>query len=224
MMELLGLPMYNMTPVVEPRDQLYYGQWSYCITWQFPVAHLLRTGDLAAMDRLIKWRNSNEPLRHYQEKVTQLQQAELYRAHDYLKSRPNPYRKVVSSNTIWFYTNTPDDFATIDSITTGQLVSTVVIDVCLPANTLLRKNPTHKFRTYFQENKLDPTRGENLKKYFITRANTFQLSPTFHKMVYSKYLWIFNHYFVDHDDPGDALLIKLVCPGIIRKTMSIQAK
>ena len=219
MMELLGLLMYNLTPVVVPRDGLYYGQWSYCITWHFPFAQLLRSLDLKIMDRAIAWRNL-----YYKDKVAQPQRAELYRAVDYLKSRPNPYRKVVSSNTIWFYTNTPDDFATIDSITTGQLVSTVVIDVCLPANTLLRKNPTHKFRTYFQETRLDPTRGENLKKYFITRANTFRLGPSFHKMVYSKYLWIFNHYFVDHDDPGDALLIKLVCPGIIRKTMSIQAK
>ena len=219
MMELLGLLMYNLIPVVVPRDGLYYGQWSYCITWHFPFAQLLRSLDLKIMDRAIAWRNS-----YYKDKVAQPQRAELYRAVDYLKSRPNPYRKVVSSNTIWFYTNTPDDFATIDSITTGQLVSTVVIDVCLPANTLLRKNPTHKFRTYFQENRLDPTQGENLKKYFITRANTFRLSPSFHKMVYSKQLWTFNHYFVDHNDPGDALLIKLVCPGIIRKTMSIQAK
>ena len=219
MMELLGLLMYNLTPVVVPRDGLYYGQWSYCITWHFPFAQLLRSLDLKIMDRAIAWRNS-----YYKDKVAQPQRAELYRAVDYLKSRPNPYRKVVSSNTIWFYTNTPNDFADIDSIKTGQLVSTVVIDVCLPLNTLLRKNPTHKFRTYFQENRLDPTRGENLKKYFITRANTFRLSPSFHKMVYSKHLWTFNHYFVDHNDPGDALLIKLVCPGIIRKTMLIQAK
>ena len=100
----------------------------------------------------------------------------------------------------------------------------MVIDVCLPLNTLLRKNPTHKFRTYFQEDRLDPTRRENLKKYFITRANTFQLSRSFDKMVYSNQSWTFNHYFVDHNDPGDALLIQLVCPGIVRKTMLIQAK
>ena len=219
MMELLGWPMYNLSPVVVPRDRLYYGQWSYCITWNFPFAQLLRSLDLQIMDRAIHWRNS-----YYKDKITQTQRVELYQAVDYLKSRPNPYRKVVCSNTIWFYTNTPNDFADIDSIKTGQLVSTVVIDVCLPVNTLLRKNPTHKFRTYFQEDRLDSTRRENLKKYFITRANTFRLSPSFDKMVYSKQLWTFNHYFVDHNDPGDALLIQLVCPGIIRKTMLIQAK
>lgn len=219
MMELLGWLMYNLTPIVVPRDRLYYGKWSYCITWNFPFANLLRSLDLKIMDRAIQWRNS-----YYKYKLQQQQRAELYRAVDYLKSIHNPYRKVVSSNTVWFYTNTPNDFADIDSIKTGQLVSTAVIDVCLPLNTLLRKNPTHKFRTYFQEDRLDPTRGENLKKYFITRANTFKLSPSFDKMVYSKQLWTFNHYFVDYNDPGDALLIQLVCPGIIRKTMPIQAK
>lgn len=219
MMELLEWPVYNFTPVVVPRDRLYYGQWSYCITWNFTFANLLRSLDLKIMDRAIAWRNS-----YYKDKIAQPQRAELYRAVDYLKSRSNPYRKVVSSNTIWFYTNTPNDFADIDSIKTGQLVSTAVIDVCLPLNTLLRKDPTHKFRTYFHEVRLNLTQGENLKKYFVTRANTFRLSPSFCKMVYGKQLWTFNHYFVDHNDPGDALLIKLVCPGIIRKTMLIQAK
>ena len=224
MMELLGLLMYNMTPVVEPRDQLYYGQWSYCITWHFPVAHFLRTGDLTVMDRLIKWRNLDETQTYYKEKVTQLQQAELHRAHDYLKSRPNPYKKVVSANTIWFYTNTPNDFADIDSIATGKLLSTVVIDVCLPLNTLLRKNPTHKVRTYFKGFYLDSVRRENLKKYFATRANTFRLSPSFRELVYGKRLWTADHFFVDHNDQRDAFLINLACPGIIRKTMPIQAK
>ena len=219
MMELLGWLMYNLTPVVVPRDRLYYGQWSYCITWNFPFAQLLRSLDLQIMDRAIHWRNS-----YYKDKVAQPQRAELYRAVDYLKSRPNPYRKVVSSNTIWFYTNTPNDFADIDSIKTGQLVSTVVIDVCLPLNTLLRKNPTHKFRTYFQGKSLDKIRQETLKRYFITRAGTFRLSPSFEQMVHSPRSWIADHFFVDHDDQRDAFLINIACPGIIRKTMPIQAK
>ena len=215
--------MYNLTPVVEKRDRLYYGQWSYCITWRLPFANFLRTLDLTTMDRAIQWRNSTSD-NYYKDKVTQTQRAELYRAVDYLKSRPNPYKKVVCSTSIWFYTNTPNDFADINCIKTGKLLSTMVADVCLPLNTLLRKNPTHKFRTYFQGKSLDKIRQETLKQYFITRAGTFRLSPSFEQMVHSPRSWIADHFFVDHDDQRDAFLINIACPGIIRKTMPIQAK
>jgi hypothetical protein len=136
----------------------------------------------------------------------------------------NPFKKVVCNNTMWFYTNTPEDFTAVVAHPGTKLIEHKQADVCLPADCVVLNNPQHKFRTYFRERYLDATQRELIKKYFVARADQFRPSPGFKMLLNGHRLWIPSNYFVDHDDENDAVFINIACPRLVRKTLPILAR
>ena len=187
----------------------------------------MRLVDHKSIDNNIYWRNTY--LQNWRSSGTRTvisdrDQERLHEVCDFLLAIKNPFKKVVCNNTMWFYTNTPEDFRAVVACPGTKLVERKQADVCLPTDCVVLNNPQHRFRTYFRERYLDESQRELIKKYFITRADQFRPSPGFKMLLNGKRMWIPSNYFVDHNDEKDALFINLACPQLVRKTLPIQAR
>jgi len=222
---LLDFQMSNVT--VDQRSEPYYKQYHHCIIWWIPEGNMLRTVSHKAIDTNIHWRdtylntwgrNSTKAL------VTKRETDRLHEVCAKLLAIKNPFKKVVCNNTMWFYTNTPEDFDDIIAHEGTKLVERKQADVSLPTDCVLLTNPKHKFRTYFRERYLDDDQRKIIQRYFTSRAEQFRPGPGFKSLLYGRKLWTSSYYFVDHDDEKDALFINIACPQLVRKTLPIRAR
>ena len=219
--------MFDIDVSIEQRSDPYYKQYYHCLIWWIPEGNMMRLVDHKSIDNNIYWRNTY--LQNWRSSGTRTvisdrDQERLHEVCDLLLAIKNPFKKVVCNNTMWFYTNTPEDFTAVVACPGTKLVERKQANVCLPADCVVLNNPQHKFRTYFRERYLDESQRELIKKYFITRADQFRPSPGFKMLLNGKRMWIPSNYFVDHNDEKDPLFINLACPQLVRKTLPIQAR
>ena len=217
--------MSNIT--IDQRSEPYYKQYHHCLVWWIPEGNMMRALNHKTIDSNVKWRNSYLQTwgrNSVKNLVTEQEVERLHAVCDKLLAVPNPYKKVVCNNTMWFYTNNPEDFDDIMSHEGTAVIDRKQADVSLPADCVLLNNPKHKFRTYFRERYLDDDQRKAIQRYFTTRAGQFRAGPGFKALLYGHRLWTSSYYFVDHDDEKDALFINLACPQLVRKTLPIRAR
>jgi hypothetical protein len=220
-MALSGLPMKFKT--VE-RNQLFFGQYRYCISFFLKNASVLRDLDPIKILRSIQYRNQWAPTSNYRQRITQEEQHELIQVCDYLLARPNPFKRTVSTHAMYLYTNHPADFKNLNGV--GGLVVTncTQVNVSLQPDAVTLKNPAHSYRTFFRERWLRDHELRNLREYFRARADQFRLSPGFQMLVEGRRMWLMGNYFVDHNEPQADFLINMAVPGIVKKTLPIVAR
>jgi len=219
--------MFDVGVTTDQRSEPYYKQYHHCLIWWIPEGNMMRQLDHNSIDKHISHRNAY--LQHWGGHVGKSPIAEqgrqrLHKACDLLLEIKNPFKKVVCNNTMWFYTNTPEDFKEVLACPGTKLLEHKQADVSLPKDCVTLKNPQHKFRTYFRERFLDESQRELIKKYFITRADQFRPSPGFKLLLNGHRLWMPPNYFVDHNDEKDAVFINIACPRLVRKTLPILAR
>jgi hypothetical protein len=224
-MVLLGSQMSNIT--IDQRSEPYYKQYHHCIIWWIPEGNMLRTVSHKAIDTNIHWRNTY--LNTWGRNTTKvlITEQETTRLHEVctkLLAIKHPFKKVVCNNTMWFYTNTPEDFDDIVNHEGTKLVERKQADVSLPTDCIMLNTPKHKFRTFFRERFLDDTQRKAIQRYFVARPEQFRPGPGFKQFLYGARTWIPSYYFVDHDDEKNALFINIACPQLVRKTMPIRAR
>ena len=187
----------------------------------------MRKLDHKSIDTNIFWRNNylqHWRSTHQRTNITEQDQLRLHEICDMLLAVTTPFKKVVCNNTMWLYTNTPEDFETLVSHPGTKLIERRQADVCLPPDCVMLNRPRHKFRTYFRERFLDDLQRKIVTKYFATRSDQFRPGPGFKQFLRGARMWIPSNYFVDHDDEKDALFINIACPQLVRKTLPIRAR
>jgi len=204
------------------RSELYFGQWQYAVQFDLPHASFLRELDHAKINTAIRYRNSWHS-RHLAapSHIDQTTQDILHRVCDFLQSRTRPFKKTVSGHCMWLYTNHPEDFQDLESMPTGKIKKIDQASLTLMPNAVTLVDPQHCFRTYFRERWISQDEIESLRKYFSTRSDQFRLSPGFERFVNSKRIYLGSNNFVDHNEPNADLLISMVVPGVVRKTLPI---
>jgi hypothetical protein len=219
--------MFDINVTIDQRSEPYYKQYHHCLIWWIPEGNMMRQLNHKSIDTNIYWRNNylqNWRGSFGRTTITERDRERLHEVCDLLLAIKNPFKKVVCNNTMWFYTNTPEDFTAVVAHPGTKLIEHKQADVCLPADCVVLNNPQHKFRTYFRERYLDATQRELIKKYFVARADQFRPSPGFKMLLNGHRLWIPSNYFVDHDDEKDAVFINIACPRLVRKTLPILAR
>ena len=203
------------------KNQLFFGQYRYCISFYLKNANVLRNLNPIKVLRSIQYRNAWVP--SAMARITQEDQHELIEVCDYLLARPHPFKRIVNTHFMYIYTNDPEDFADLNGVG-GLVVSKCTqVNVSLTPDAVTLKNPQHSYRTYFRERWLKNHELKNLCEYFRNRPDQFRLSPGFQLLVEGRRMWMSN-YFVDHNEPQADFLINMAVPGIVKKTLPIVAR
>ena len=148
---------------------------------------------------------------------------DLYNVCDVLVAAgKSQFRHVVSGNLLRVYTN---DVALFDQLLLANPTfnyrefTEAVVD--RPKDTIQLKNPHHKYRSYFKRTKLEVTEKKIVANFLANYQGSIRLSPCLQDWVTQSFRYTEPYYFVDHDDTAWLVMLSLVRPGLIKKTVSI---
>jgi hypothetical protein len=92
-----------------------------------------------------------------------------------------------------------------------------------PKNTIRLRNPQHQHRGYFKRLKLTLDQKNHLINFFINQEEHIRLSPALVTWVDQQFLRTQDYFFIDYDEESWLLMLGLIHPGLIRKTVDLIA-
>ena len=203
------------------RRQLFYDQFEYCLRFRVMFASMLRCKSSADIPESAahrnQWRSSWQG-----SAITDSEVIDLMDLHDRLAHFGADHQVVIHSNIVYVYSNDTHRLARLSELEYVSHQKGTQATVDQPQDRILLTKPQHQYRTYFR----DRYQGtESLRKFLLTREDCFTYTNGFrHRLIGPHKFFVQRHCFVDHDNASDALMLNLVCPGIVRETLPIQAK
>lgn len=208
----------------EFRNSLYFGHYRFGIRCYVPDANLLRCLDHDMIDEVISYRNSKAVTKWQKYHITESQAKNIHDLCDALLNTGVEYKKICHPDHLNLYS---DD----DSFLHGIAAHPGVLhcwageaQVTYPKGAVCHDKPTHGLRAYLKEGIVDDNKIQNLKNFFATYKERYRVSPAFAKVLRHSRRYIRSYYFIDILDQNDLLLLSLVSPELLRKTMPIVAK
>jgi hypothetical protein len=109
-----------------------------------------------------------------------------------------------------------------------QLPRLIKAVVDRPPNTVGLRNKQHNYRTYFRDLRVTESQRDQIQQY-LAQQQDVRLCPSLKSWsrVDQVYAWVKNvawsrsTFFFDHQGAGDALMLEMLVPGIVRKTLEI---
>jgi len=153
--------------------------------------------------------------------ITDEQVLDLHTLCSFFKQVIEPFKLVLSGDHVWVYAK---DWEFLKSVTQSPGVikpryTRAVIT--RPVDTIILKNPQHAQRTYLREQAVSPVQREQLIAFFNNHRDNVRLSPSLVKWLQWPTRRIYSYFFVDYDHNSWPLMISLVHPGLIRKTVQL---
>lgn len=208
----------------DPRDRLYFDRWQYSIAVIQSRVSDIRGLDLAQTQRLIEYKSQSKFLQgRYTPDVIKNICATL----NFFAAEPEPLKLTLSGNWAYVYTN---DVSLADRLVAncpGARVRFVKqAEVSQPRDAVMLSQSRYAYRTYLRSMWVDDQQIVNLDSFFTAQSSD-NVSPckSLQRFVKSnltyKSHWLADHYFIDHNDPGYPLMLSLILPRAVRKTLPI---
>ena len=207
------------------RDRLFYSIHEYCVSFRMVEASALRGLNLNRIDRVISMRRSFRAIITWSSEkqgyITDEHVQYLHTLCSFLSQATESFKLVVSGERAWVYAN---DLKFLKSVSQQPGVmrpqyTQAVID--RPIDTIVLKNPRHVQRSYLREQAVSPGQREQLIAFFNNHRDNVRLSPSLTKWLQWPTRRIYSYFFVDYDHNSWPLMISLVHPGLIKKTVQL---
>lgn len=206
------------------KDRLFYDKYTHALSLRLPHAQLLRSWNHEALDETILWRNTNNNYGWKQRNVTDAQKADLHSFMDVVAGLEE-HKIVLTHWHVYIYTSSVSDLNTVASLPYVANCRPTQAVINRPRDTILQVDPKHHYRTFLKERFLTPENMSNLSKFLLNRKDCFRITDELQRRLQEqKGFYTMSHYFVDHNDMKDLVMLQIVCPGIVRKTLTLQAK
>ena len=206
----------------EPRNQLFFDQYQYRMQFRLGYAWCMRSYDHDDLDQRLQNYRGKYPSPPVADPDAT---ANLHHMCDLLRGLPDSCKKMIQYDRVFLYTN---DLEIIEDMSQVGYISQIKIGQAVmvyPKDTVMQVNPVHQYRTFLKSRYWDLDTSARVKKFLLGRQELFQITRSFRqKLERPGRLVTQDHHFLDHDSTDFLLMLSLVCPEIISKTLPIQAK
>lgn len=221
------VPLTKFTAVGS--DRLFYDQYRYCMTAGIDEVTCLRRLDHKYIDHVLNVRKKYSAIGSWvpsrgrsSVRITDETVANLHKLCDVLTAVNHKFKLVVEFGNMRLYTN---DCALFDEIAASDVkfnfvhFKQAVID--RPRNSVKLKNPRHLYRSYLSQIKLSDQEKRAIVRFLQNNSDSLRLSPCLSRWTTESFKWVYSHYFIDYNDHSNALMLNLIRPGLIKKTVDI---
>lgn len=220
-------------------DSLFYDCYQYSVSVKIQEAWVFRyTNERDEIDsrltRQQEWRDRmrarwpGDGMNRYHSPITDTVRLNSQLMGGFIRSISSDYKMVIEPKTLRFYTNDLNLLYDINRLgfVTEKKFSEAVIN--RPKNTILLKNPRHKYRSYFRETKISD-HDKQVIAQFLKGQPGIRIGAGLTEWLKDDYIkyssrYTREYFFVDHDSNSWLTMFALVRPGLIRKTVDIIAK
>ena len=219
------------------KDRLFYDLYQYSMSFHLDEVSCLRELNHQHIDIIIerrrqwreislqRWTNaiqSNKNILTRRAKdITDENVKNLHVLTDALLSNQVEFKLVTSVSSAWIYTN---DAKLIEQLSQFDFLlwktySEAVVD--RPKNTIKLKDPKHRYRSYLKSIKLTEEEKKHLCNFFRNQTGHARISPALTKWIDDRWHRTQDYFFIDHDEESWLLMLSLIKPSMIRKTVEL---
>lgn len=213
------------------KDRFFHNQFEYSVTFHLREAHGLRRLNHEDIDTMLDWISgrssyySTFSMQHEarSKSITPEVRANLHTAVDFFTTVSVPHKLAVTTHRGTVFFNDLDMVDQLSNLPGVAITDARQAQIDRPANTVLLNNPKHTHRTYFKFFKITAEQKRNLAQFFQNQTE-IRLSPGLKEWFNTPYSRLQDYHFIDHTGTGALLMLSLVVPSAIRKTLQIQAR
>lgn len=214
----------NAIPV--QRDRLFFDQYQYSICFRVPEAGALRAKDSQEVLKNINWRNESRRRYHFGNNMISDKNIEiLLDMWSRLAVHLDKIKFSISFDRVYLYGN---DLGLLKSLAVQDYTTVYYAQEALitkPKDVVVKRNSKFKMRSYFKERSIEQHEQDLLRNFLFSRQESYGISNSFKgHLLKTKWFYLMRHNYIDHNSLADLTMLSLVMPGLIRKTVPIQAK
>ena len=221
------------------KDRLFYDLYQYSVSFHLDEVSCLRELNHQHIDIIIErrrqWReislqrwtntaqsNKNIVTRRAKD-ITDENVVNLHALTDVLLRSRADFKVVTSVSSAWVYTNDTKLLEQLDELDflIWKNYSEAVVD--RPKNTIKLKDPKHRYRSYLKCVKLTDAEKTQLCNFFINQQGYARISPALLNWMRDRYHRTQDYFFIDHDEESWLVMLSLIKPSMIRKTVELIA-
>lgn len=213
---------------IDSSDRMFYDRYEYCVSFHLFELTALRELDHAAIDEILNHRiawKSRTP--NYggswrgRREITAVDRAACHAMCDYLLTKQD-YKLIIYGDWGYIYTN---DQTVLQEIPSLDFIANASVSIkqrviSRPRDTLVIRSAQHEYRSYFRAGRLDEPERSNLINY-LKNQEEIRLSPGLKSFIDHSYKYINDNLFIDHNSMGEVIMLNLVRPRAIRKTVKL---
>lgn len=224
------------------KDRYFYNKYRYCVTFYLDEVSALKTLDHGYIDAVISrrqlWRevaqqrwvttrrahNGTIPktiLTHRWKEITEKTSNDLHELAEILISTSIDFKLVTSVNQSWIYSNSQTLLKKIDKLSCAGYKQYTEAVISRPKNTIKLKSSKYRNRSYCKSIKLTDREKETIMNFLVNQGDHIRISPALLTWFKTPYHRTQDYFFIDHLDESWLVMLSLVHPGLIRKTVEI---
>ena len=211
------------------KDRLFFDQYEYCFNFKLEEMSALRELDHAYIDRELdyrsNWRSRNPNFggswRGHRGEITAENRTNCHTLCDYLLAKQD-YKLVIYND--WGYVYSSDltmlrDMEQLEYLTPASLKQ-VRLDI--PRDSILIKSSEHEWRSYFFAGRMTAEQKESLRN-FLDNQSDIRIGPGLKRFLSGRqaHHYINDNAFIDHNGQGIIMMLGLILPRAIRKTLKL---
>ena len=211
------------------KDRLFFDQYEYCLNFKLEELSALRELDHAHIDRELthrsSWRQRNPNFggswRGRRGDITDQHRADCHALCDYLLAQQN-YKLVIYGDWGYVYSSDLSMLRNIEQLGYLRPVNIKHAVVDIPRNSILIKSSEHEWRSYFRAGRITDQQRDSLHN-FLSNQQDIRIGPGLTRFLTStqKHHYINDNMFIDHNGQGIVMMLGLILPRAIRKTLKL---
>jgi hypothetical protein len=221
------------------KDRLFYDRYTYCVSFHLDEVSCLRELNHQYIDVIIerrrqwrevslnRWANAAQAgktiISRRAKDITDENVTNLHTLTDLLLRSRVDFKLVTSVSSAWIYTNDVQLIEQVKELDFLICKTYTEAKINRPKNTIKLKDPKHSHRSYLKSVKLTDAEKTQLCNFFINQLGYARISPALLKWMGERYHRTQDYFFVDHNDESWLVLLSLIKPGMIRKTVELIA-
>lgn len=220
-----------------PKDRLFYDKFEYCIGFFVEEATALREINHDYVDSILDGRirykedchrkalqslqNTSWMMEKQFRPITQVTRERLHEVAETLIRANTEYKSVVSMNNMWVYTNSTELINELDDLTFLLHKHYTRAIINRPRDTIIVRRSRFSMRSHLKSVALTAQQADKLRVFFLRNQGEIRLSPGLNEWCQGVYRRTMDYYFFDYSDPGWIMMISLINPQLLGKTLTI---
>jgi len=221
--------LLNIRPV--SKDRLFYDRYSHVLCVKMAEVSTLRYRSHEDIDQELDYRQSwrgnlgsrnfGGSWRSHQRQITPEIRENCHALLDFLEEHEN-YKIWFSQDWAYIYSNDLDFLRRLESLTYVMPTELRKAVVDQERDTVLVKSSTYTHRSYLRDWKPTESEATTLRQ-FLAQQEDLRLSPSLSDWVSNqKWQYLRGNFFIDHHGKGIEVMLALILPRPIRKTVTIK--
>ena len=211
------------------KDRLFFDRFEYCFNFKLEELGVLRNLDHAQIDRELThrttWRQRNPNFggswRGGRGEITEQHRVDCHALCDHLLSQQD-YKLVIYGDWGYVYSSDLPMLRNMEQLSYLRAVGMKRAVIDLPRNSILIKSSEHEWRSYFRAGRIAEQQKQSLQN-FLSNQQDIRIGPGLQSFLDSnqKHHYINDNMFIDHDGQGIVMMLELILPRAIRKTLKL---